>query len=96
MIGKGCRMKRAWPILRYHPGILQEALSKTQIQINNILEYKVVQIWPGQTVTCLHTNSPGPIWTTLYLSVEYWGKSLAQCKMKMDPGESEWITNWVS
>jgi hypothetical protein len=27
--------------------------------------YKVVQIWPGQTVTCLHTNSPGHIWTTL-------------------------------
>jgi hypothetical protein len=27
---------------------------------------KVVQIWPGQTVTCLHTNSPGHIWTTLY------------------------------
>ena len=27
--------------------------------------YKVVQIWPGQTVT-LHTNSPGHIWTTLY------------------------------
>jgi hypothetical protein len=26
----------------------------------------VVQIWPGQTVTCLHTNSPGHIWTTLY------------------------------
>jgi hypothetical protein len=23
--------------------------------------YKVVQIWPGQTVTCLHTNSPGHI-----------------------------------
>jgi hypothetical protein len=21
--------------------------------------YKVVQIWPGQTVTCLHTNRPG-------------------------------------
>ena len=31
------------------------------------LIYKVVQIWPGQTVTCLHTNSPGHIWTTLYL-----------------------------
>jgi hypothetical protein len=31
--------------------------------------YKVVQIWPGQTVTCLHTNSPGHIWTTLYLTV---------------------------
>jgi hypothetical protein len=29
--------------------------------------YKVVQIWPGQTVTCLHTNSPGHIWTTLYM-----------------------------
>ena len=30
------------------------------------LKYKVVQIWPGQTVTCLHTNRPGHIWTTLY------------------------------
>jgi hypothetical protein len=29
--------------------------------------YKVVQIWPGQTVTCLHTNRPGHIWTTLYI-----------------------------
>jgi hypothetical protein len=29
--------------------------------------YKVVQIWPGQTVTCLHTISPGHIWTTLYI-----------------------------
>ena len=29
--------------------------------------YKVVQIWPGQTVTCLHTNRPGHIWTTLYV-----------------------------
>jgi hypothetical protein len=28
--------------------------------------YKVVQIWPGQTVTCLHIISPGHIWTTLY------------------------------
>jgi hypothetical protein len=27
--------------------------------------YKVVQIWPGHTVTCLYTNSPGHIWTTL-------------------------------
>jgi hypothetical protein len=26
----------------------------------------VVQIWPGQTVTCLHTNRPSHIWTTLY------------------------------
>jgi hypothetical protein len=29
--------------------------------------YKVVQIWPGQSETCLHTNSPGHIWTTLYI-----------------------------
>jgi hypothetical protein len=28
--------------------------------------YKVIQIWPGQTMTCLHTISPGHIWTTLY------------------------------
>ena len=27
----------------------------------------MVQIWPGQTLTCLHTNSPGHIWTTLYI-----------------------------
>ena len=32
----------------------------------NLSRYKVVQIWPGQTVTCLHTISPGHIWTTLY------------------------------
>ena len=31
-------------------------------------KYKVVQIWPGQTVACLHTNSPGHIWTTLYFN----------------------------
>jgi hypothetical protein len=29
----------------------------------------VVQIWPGQTVTCLHTISPGHIWTTLYFRI---------------------------
>jgi hypothetical protein len=29
--------------------------------------YKVVQIWPGQTGTCLLTISPGHIWTTLYI-----------------------------
>jgi hypothetical protein len=33
----------------------------------HIYKYKVVQIWPGQTVTNLHTISPGHIWTTLYL-----------------------------
>jgi hypothetical protein len=29
-------------------------------------KYKVVQIWPGQSVTYLHTNSPGHVWTILY------------------------------
>jgi hypothetical protein len=29
--------------------------------------YKVIQIWPGQTVTCLHKNRPGHIWTTVYI-----------------------------
>jgi hypothetical protein len=33
---------------------------------HNVKKYKVVQIWPGQSVTCLHTNRPGHIWTTLY------------------------------
>ena len=38
-----------------------------KIGIKNVRTmYKVVQIWPGQTVTCLHTNRPGHIWTTLY------------------------------
>jgi hypothetical protein len=32
-----------------------------------IFVYRVVQIWQGQTVTCLHTISPGHIWTTLYV-----------------------------
>ena len=36
--------------------------------------YKVVQIWPGQTVTCLHTISPGHIWTTLYVKTQHWGR----------------------
>jgi hypothetical protein len=36
-------------------------------RICNAARDKVVQIWPGQTVTCLHTNSPGHIWTTLYI-----------------------------
>jgi uncharacterized membrane protein len=36
---------------------------------SDILTYKVVQIWPGQTVTCSHTISPGHIWTTLYITL---------------------------
>ena len=38
-------------------------LKNTPWEVNSL--YKVVQIWPGQTVTCLHTISPGHIWTTL-------------------------------
>jgi hypothetical protein len=39
----------------------------TKLKARKVFLYKVVQIWPGQTVTCLHTNSPGHIWTTLYM-----------------------------
>ena len=40
-------------------------------------KYKVVQIWPGQTVTCLDTNRPGHIWTTLYVCNE----TIRRCKV---------------
>jgi hypothetical protein len=44
-----------------------------EILLTSFVIYKVVQIWPGQTVTCLHTNSPGHIWTTLYMhSIIIW------------------------
>jgi hypothetical protein len=33
---------------------------------NFFLTYKVVQIFPGQTVSCFHTNSPRHICTTMY------------------------------
>ena len=42
------------------------------------VNYKVVQIWPGQTVTCLDTISPGHIWTTLYY------KRVSQCALKFN------------
>jgi len=35
------------------------------VNIRWIIKYKVVQIWPGPTAACLHTISPGHIWTTL-------------------------------
>ena len=34
--------------------------------------HKVVQIWPGQTVTCLRTISPGHIWTTFHQTMLLW------------------------
>jgi hypothetical protein len=44
------------------------------LKLQCLLTYKVVQIWPGQTVTCLHTNRPGHIWSTLYMfRLHYYG-----------------------
>jgi hypothetical protein len=48
--------------------ILPHYIYITVFLVYNVL-HKVVQIWPGQTVTCLHTNRPGHIWTTLYFGV---------------------------
>jgi hypothetical protein len=48
--------------------MLQVKLRETKTNSGEqFIMYKVVQIWPGQTVTCLHTISPGHIWTTLYI-----------------------------
>jgi hypothetical protein len=46
--------------------LTQDCDGGSPLSINHM--YKVVQIWPGLTVTCLHTDRPGHIWTTLY----YW------------------------
>ena len=43
-----------------------ERVGRFHIKIRQNSKYKVVQIWTGQTVTCLHTNSTGHIWITLY------------------------------
>jgi hypothetical protein len=45
----------------------QEPLSRSIMFTLRLIMYKVVQIWSGQTVTSLHTISPGHVWTTLYL-----------------------------
>ena len=42
-----------------------------------LLIYKVVHIWPGLITACLHTISPGHIWTTLYNNVM--SKSSSEC-----------------
>jgi hypothetical protein len=52
-----------------------DKLSKVQVPLDYLNKqfqsmYKVVQIWPGQTVTSLHTLSPGHIWTTVYIPNE--------------------------
>jgi hypothetical protein len=50
----------------------------------------------SQLIIYNHQSSIFPSNFTSFLSIEYWEKSLAQCKMKMDPGESEWIMNWTN
>jgi hypothetical protein len=53
---------------------VEGSVCEEEMDLNKAYElwlYKVVQIWPGQTVTCLHTNRPGHIWTTLYFCVNY-------------------------
>jgi hypothetical protein len=63
------------PFGKYHGGFTKTPSTvfwnRCNISVLQLLavshNYKVVQIWPGQTVTCLHTYSPGHIWTTLYI-----------------------------
>jgi hypothetical protein len=44
-------------------------------------------MWPGQTVTCLHTNRPGHIWTTLYNrginKKSFWKMSKGKCTLRV-------------
>jgi hypothetical protein len=47
--------------------------------------YEVVQIWPGQTVTCLHTISPGHIWTTLYKNLQIGKTQLYNSYLLVNP-----------
>ena len=48
--------------------VLKRPIKQTPLHVMlSFWKYKVVQIWPGQTVICLNTNRPGHIWTTLYL-----------------------------
>ena len=53
------------------PLYTKKCMQRSKKYVNRLVEYtikyKVVQIWPGQTVTCLRTNRPGHIWTTLYV-----------------------------
>jgi hypothetical protein len=57
--------------------------------------YKVVQIWPGQTVTCLHTNRPGHIWTTLYIpeNAERFAVNFVRCQKRIVSAADD-LTFW--
>jgi hypothetical protein len=41
--------------------------------------YKVVQIWPGQTLTCLHTNRPGSYFNHLVFKLDRFCAHVRQC-----------------
>jgi hypothetical protein len=67
-----------------------------KISRRNLALYKVVQIWPGQTVTCLHTNSPGHIWTTLLRQAAFWVRYKLRSKKKLTISTRAWsIVNLV-
>jgi hypothetical protein len=51
--------------------ILSAFSVRSAADIHVVPNYKVVQIWLGQTVTCLRTISPGHIWTTLYFTTTF-------------------------
>ena len=61
-------VKLTSPILLFSPvsTLILQTVTYQDYVLPKLCMYKVVQIWPGQTVTCLHTNRPGHIWTTLY------------------------------
>jgi hypothetical protein len=40
----------------------------TSLRTENVVKYKVVQIWPGRFVCKQVTVCPGHIWTTLYMA----------------------------
>jgi hypothetical protein len=68
--------------------------SKTQCAKTDLSKYKVAEIWPGQTVTCLHTNSPGHILTTFYiLYFSHATRGMESVKMKRGYwNRAEWRT----
>jgi hypothetical protein len=61
-----CHTRYFFTHLKFLCIVSTERVGRFHIKIRQNSKHKVVQIWPGQTVTCLHTNSPGHIWTTLY------------------------------
>jgi hypothetical protein len=50
--------------------------------------YKVVQIWPGQTVTCLHTNRPRSYLNHLVLFPSHFEMNACRWRFFMSPPSS--------